>query len=756
MTVPAMAMRVAAVLALAATGACGQPLDGSRSRHIQPLDHSQPLDGSRRPRAPPTTIVATFRAGAEHAPLLDLAAREVRRYVYAATAELAPLSAAVGACSAAGISAAAAAAPGAVVLLGPGCAEQALAALAPQRSGDLADETVAALRDAAALGEEEHLVRASPSGAVLLAGGGSGTATLWAAYRYAELALGVQFGIGGDRIPRRSPAEHAAARALLPTTGGGIESPEFSTRGLNPFHDFEMGPDFWEAENYKAYTTQMSKLRMNFIGLHNYNYYNEATGYYSFSLRHSEPTVWQGAPEDVDEHGNVTRSYSSHQGVSWQSTCLPEDGVGAQGAARYQFGTDQLFGSNCHPVRKTCSLFLCQFSHLATTILPRQALVKTYETRTKKRSDIHYYPQERWPALTPSIDTEAAHISAYNYAKDFFASVFPHARRRGVKTGIGSEVPAMPPRSYNTTLTYLNYFVSTKDHFTTTGDYPCEYSMVCPWMCGNKGTGGAETQCTAPFDYKLPLGHHNIQSWVHTVHVPGSVELWTWYNGSTAHDGNTLLSVDPPSSAWNYTKVRSEGFIFPANATEGQLPPGATMDEMYLMTIWASATSPGDLFAVSSPTLEALAAAAGFQPTEQAVGMVYARRPRAWLEEMYEASFLRVQRGFPLDTFWLWTQEIWNGRYQGGVVGGLNTSAVTTVVEDFLAAEAAARKLNVSFQLATSGWTLGPAANRSYFDKILPEGWTLASIDETLGDAPVEAAYADVTEHPSWIIPWME
>ena len=89
-------------------------------------------------------------------------------------------------------------------------------------------------------------------------------------------------------------------------------------------------------------------------------------------------------------------------------------------------------------------------------------------------------------------------------------------------------------------------------------------------------------------------------------------------------------------------------------------------------------------------------------------------------------------------------------------MGGINTSAVSSVVEDFLAADAAAKKIGANFSLATSGWTLGPAEDRAYFDKVLPPGWTLTSIDETLGDSPVESAYSNVTAHHSWIIPWAE
>ena len=78
-------------------------------------------------------------------------------------------------------------------------------------------------------------------------------------------------------------------------------------------------------------------------------------------------------------------------------------------------------------------------------------------------------------------------------------------------------------------------------------------------------------------------------------------------------------------------------------------------------------------------------------------------------------------------------------------MGGINTSAVSSVVEDFLAADAAAKKIGANFSLATSGWTLGPAEDRAYFDKVLPPGWTLTSIDETLGDSPVESAYSNDT-----------
>ena len=85
----------------------------------------------------------------------------------------------------------------------------------------------------------------------------------------------------------------------------------------------------------------------------------------------------------------------------------------------------------------------------------------------------------------------------------------------------------MPPRHLPTTLAYLNAFDAPGDHFLTSGFYACEYSTICPWMCGSL-SGGQRKACAAAFQYSYPYGHHNIQSWLHTAEVPHSIELVTW------------------------------------------------------------------------------------------------------------------------------------------------------------------------------------------------------------------------------------
>ena len=123
--------------------------------------------------------------------------------------------------------------------------------------------------------------------------GGSDLGVLYGAYRYAEL-LGVRFYLDGDVVPDERLDELPA----LSDTG----KPEFAVRGVLPFHDFPEGPDLWEADDYKAVLAQMVKLRMNFIGLHTYTECGWG----------SEPTVWLGLPEDMDEQGRPRFSYAAH------------------------------------------------------------------------------------------------------------------------------------------------------------------------------------------------------------------------------------------------------------------------------------------------------------------------------------------------------------------------------------------------------------------------------------------------------------
>ena len=204
--------------------------------------------------------------GPQPSEIESLAAREVRRYFYVRTGELVPIVLATT--------------PPAGDVIVIGRKDRPLTAGA--NGGSLAAQQYVAKSD----GHRVWLV------------GGDDIGTLYAAYRFAE-RLGVRFYLHGDVIPDRRMA------AQLPTfdeTG----KPLFAVRGILPFHDFTEGPDWWNRDDYLAYIAQLPKLRMNFIGFHNYP---EGKGVI-------EPAVWIGLPADVDRTGHTTFSYPS----AWANT----------------------------------------------------------------------------------------------------------------------------------------------------------------------------------------------------------------------------------------------------------------------------------------------------------------------------------------------------------------------------------------------------------------------------------------------------
>jgi hypothetical protein len=143
------------------------------------------------------------------------------------------------------------------------------------------------------LAAQEYLLKTIELGdrRIVLLVGGDSIGTLYAAYRFAE-HMGVRFYLHGDTLP-----DERIDLAIPDLDDRG--KPLFETRGIQPFHDFPEGPDWWNTDDYKAIIAQLPKLRMNFFGLHTYP--QGGVG--------PEPVVWIGLPGDFDEDGSATFSY---------------------------------------------------------------------------------------------------------------------------------------------------------------------------------------------------------------------------------------------------------------------------------------------------------------------------------------------------------------------------------------------------------------------------------------------------------------
>ena len=253
-------------------------------------------------RAAGVIIVCSSDAG----PAEKLAAKEIRRYLYLRTGKLVSIVPADKELPTAG---------GLIVL---GCKDRAVV-----RALAVDDRETASVVNT--LESQQYMLKTIQTGkqtAVLIAGGDA-IGTLYGAYRFAE-HLGVRFYLHGDTIPDE---QITLKIPNLNETG----KPLFETRGIQPFHDFPEGPDWWNAEDYKAIIAQLPKLRMNFFGLHTYP--QGGVG--------PEPTVWIGPPSEFNADGTVKSSYSSRHFTTANTT-------GAWGyvpmkTGDYAFGADQLF-----------------------------------------------------------------------------------------------------------------------------------------------------------------------------------------------------------------------------------------------------------------------------------------------------------------------------------------------------------------------------------------------------------------------------
>ena len=214
--------------------------------------------------------------------------------------------------------------------------------------------------------------------------GGDDLGTLYGAYRLAE-KLGVRFGLDQDVIPDQR------LEWRLPILDE-VGKPRFSLRGLQPFHDFKEGPDWWNLADYETVLSQMAKLRMNFIGFHTYPSWNGMG---------PEANVWIGLPEDVDENGNVRSAYRAGLAtsrVNWGSV-----NPNPYPTSRYAAGAGLLFEGE------------------------------------EYTADF----MEEWPEW-PKAETDC--VTLFNRYGDMQKKIFEHARQIGVKVCIGTETPMGIPK----------------------------------------------------------------------------------------------------------------------------------------------------------------------------------------------------------------------------------------------------------------------------------------------------------------------
>jgi hypothetical protein len=245
-----------------------------------------------------------------------------------------------------------------------------------------------------------------------LIAGGDAVGTLYGAYRFAE-HLGVRFYLHGDVVPDRRIA------LALPTVDE-VRKPLFDLRGIQPFHDFPEGPDWWSREGYKAILGQLPKMGMNFFGLHTYPEGDVGP----------EPLVWIGTQDEITPDGKVKASYPSRHFTTGNVTgAIPLPNVAVAWGYQPEKTSDYCFG--------------------AADLFDRDDYGADHMRDT--------YP---WNKMSPEQCN-----ALFDRMGEFLGDVFTFAQHMGIKTCIGTETPLVAP-------------VAVKQRLAAAGRKPAESAVV--------------------------------------------------------------------------------------------------------------------------------------------------------------------------------------------------------------------------------------------------------------------------------------
>lgn len=236
---------------------------------------------------------------------------------------------------------------------------------------------------------DEYFLKSTKEGDLekLVVSGGSDQAILYAAYEFAE-QLGIRFYLHGDVIPD--------GKVIFSIPDLNIrQNPLFSIRGIQPFHDFPEGPDWWNANDYRAIVGQLPKMKMNFFGLHTYPYRAKFDG----GGPKAEPLVWIGKEGEFNPDGTVKTAYPAMHFATNDSTW----GYSPVKTSAFSLGASQIFETD------------------------------SYGTDYMKNVS-------GWP------HTEAENLKIFNASGKMFNEAFSQAKSLGVKICIGTETPLIIPK----------------------------------------------------------------------------------------------------------------------------------------------------------------------------------------------------------------------------------------------------------------------------------------------------------------------
>ena len=308
--------------------------------------------------------------------------------------------------------------------------------------------------------DDTHTLQAIPlsnMSMALLCIGSSPKSTSYSVFTLIERITPIRFHLDGDVLPDRTlplPSLQSIVKRIHDDVDiSQLFAPAAAVRGIQPFHDFSEGPDWWNAEEYKHHFDQMHKLKMNFIGLHTYPL--------------KEPTVWTGVTDDINANGTVNKAYYS----SYQNTGKGGDWGGVPGnTSGYVFGAHQIFSHECYGAE--------------TQMNPETEIVSN-RTITEP--------------LCPTPITTTAQRVFFDRVGSMFNDAFTYAKKLGHLTCVGIESGNLGIAKPNPNVSSVEYFKGIFSRINRT--YPIDYF----WIWTQEGW-------TPRGDANIPLTDPSVQN----------------------------------------------------------------------------------------------------------------------------------------------------------------------------------------------------------------------------------------------------
>jgi hypothetical protein len=342
-----------------------------------------------------------------------------------------------------------------------------------------------------------HTMVQLTSGVTLLLGA-TPLAVLYAAYEYAATHLGVYFAIDGDRIPRRSRAgvDRSSAYRRGATHR---QQPLFARRGAVPYHDFPMGPvrrptvqlhqprfairgvswftaypmgqDWWSADDYKAFSSQLVKLKMNTIATHTYAV---------------EPTVWVGTAANLSSSGRIVGGV--YNTTPWFRAEFPPHCIGCDSG-------NSVWGL----VNRSTSDYTCGSGQFFPTDNFGSPLSAAYPTKF--------------------LPSQAQNIAAFEGAADLLKDAFGFSRNLGVEAAVGVEVPLG--------VTYPWANGKEREHFEGifTRLKKLKFPLSQFWLYSSEGSMNAGVNSSSPSVQRIVKDAHTAVAALAKVWPEGNVTI---------------------------------------------------------------------------------------------------------------------------------------------------------------------------------------------------------------------------------------